>query len=98
MSTALGPAALIVSVVGFVLACTPQFLTPGWVLLGIGLALGLAGVLQSGPAPKTSTAAIVVAVAGAVVSVLVVVFGVSYFLFELFWNLLKSMFNNGGHP
>jgi phosphoglycerol transferase MdoB-like AlkP superfamily enzyme len=98
MGNALGPVALIVSVIGFVLACTPQFVTPGWVLLGIALVLGIVGVLLPGPATKTSTAAIVVAVAGAVVSVLVVVFGVSYFLFELFWKLLKSMFNNGGHP
>ncbi|MEI6506766.1 MAG: hypothetical protein WCO90_12985, partial [Planctomycetota bacterium] len=63
----LGTIALIASLIGFVLACIPASLTVGWFVLPTALILGFAGLLQSGKSKKSSIAAIVISVVGAVV-------------------------------
>jgi hypothetical protein len=94
----LGLTALLVSIVGSVLACIAQTINLGWVLLAVGFILGIAGVLRSGPAKKTSIVAMVWAVAGAIVSAGVVFFSVSHFLVEMFWNLLVQIFGGPRNP
>ena len=94
----LGLTALLVSIVGSVLACIAQTINLGWVLLAVGFILGIAGVLRSGPAKKTSIVAMVWAVAGAIVSAGVVFFSVSHFLVEMFWNLLVQIFGGPSNP
>lgn len=94
----LGATALLVSIVGSVLACIADTINLGWVLLAVGFILGMAGVLRSGPAKKTSIAAIIWAVAGAIISAGVVFFSVSHFLVEMFWNLLVQIFGGPKSP
>ena len=79
----LGTIALIVGIAGSVLACVPTTLTVGWYVLPVAFVLGIVGLLQSGKAKKSSVAAIVVAVVGAVVSASIVVGTVSELLFRI---------------
>lgn len=93
-----GLSALVISVIGFVLACNARSLEVGWVLLAVAFILGLAGLLQSGKSKKTSTAAVVVSGVGAVVSAIIVVLGASQVIVETFWNLLRYIFMDSGRP
>lgn len=92
----LGLTALVVSIIGFVLACNARSLEVGWVVLGIAFILGVAGLLRSGKSKKTATAAVVISGVGAVVSAAMVVFGVSQFIFGTFWDLLRYIFIDSG--
>jgi len=94
----LGLTALIVSIVGSVLACIAETINIGWVLLAVGFILGIAGALRSGTAKRTSIAAIVWAVVGAVVSAGVVLFSVSHLLVEMLWDLLVYIFGGPRNP
>ena len=86
----LGTIALITAVIGSVLACIPASLDVGWVMLAAALVLGFAGLLQSGKTKKTSVAAIVVAIVGAVVSASIVFLTVGDLLFRtVFGGLLN---------
>lgn len=78
----LGTIALITAVVGFVLACIPASINVGWVMLPAALILGFAGLLQSGRTRKSSVAAIVVSIIGAVVSASIVFLTVGDLLFR----------------
>lgn len=78
----LGPIALIAAVVGTVLACIPASLTVGWIVLAAALILGFAGLLQSGTTKKSSIAAIVFSIIGAVASATIVFLTVGDLLFR----------------
>lgn len=94
----LGRIALAVAVIASVLACIQVSMDVGWVLLAVAFVLGVVGALQPGKPRKTAVAAIVVSVAGALASALVILFGVSGFLFSLFANLFGDIFMNSGRP
>ena len=78
----LGTIALIAAVIGSVLACVPATLNVGWIVLAAALIMGFAGLLQSGRTRKSSTAAIVVSIVGAVVSATIMFITVGDLLFR----------------
>ncbi len=94
----LGRIALAVAVIASVLACIQVSMNIGLVLLPVAFVLGVVGALQSGKPRKAAVAAIVVSVFGAIASTLVILFGVSGFLFSLFANLFGDIFMNSGRP
>jgi len=92
----LGRIALAVAVIAAVLSCIAVSMDVGWVLLAVAFVLGVVGALQSGKPRKAAVAAIVVSVVGAIASALVILFGVSGFLFSMFANLFGDIFMNSG--
>ena len=92
----LGLIALGVAVIAAVLACIRVSMDVGWVLLAVAFVLGVVGALQSGKPRKAAVAAIVVSVLGAIASALVIVFGVTGFLFSMFAKLFGEIFMNSG--
>ena len=94
----LGLTALMLSVVGFVLACLPSSLSVGWVVLLVAFVLGVAGALRSRGNRRASVAAIGVSAFGAVVSAGIVLFGVAGFFVDLFAKLIDYIFVTSGRP
>jgi len=78
----LGTIALIAAVIGSVLACIPASLSVGWIVLAAALILGFVGLLQSRKTKKSSIAAIVVSIIGAVVSATIILLTVGDLLFR----------------
>lgn len=66
-----GLIAMITGIVGFVFACIPGALIVGWVLLPIAFILGIVGVVLSGKKKGTSITAIILAVVGTIVGIIV---------------------------
>lgn len=67
----LGIVALTTSVAGAIFACIPGALVVGWVLLPIGLVLGIVALLQKGRSKWQGLTAVIVSVVGTVVGVIV---------------------------
>lgn len=70
-SNALGIVALAVSVLGFVFACVPGALVIGWIMLPIAFVLGIVAVVLRGKSKWAGLTAIIVAVVGTIVGVIV---------------------------
>ncbi|WP_413355267.1 DUF2510 domain-containing protein [Microbacterium sp. 1P06AB] len=69
----LGVAALVCSVIGAVFACIPGALFVGWVLLPVGFVLGVVALFQKGKTKWQGLAALILAVVGTIVGVIVFV-------------------------
>lgn len=69
----LGIVALVVAALGFVFACVPGAFILGWILLPIGFVLGIVALFLRGRSRWTGVAAIIVAIVGTIVGVMVFV-------------------------
>lgn len=67
----LGIVALAVSIVGFIFACIPGSLIVGWILLPIGLILGITALFQKDKPKWQGLTAIIVSIVGTIVGVIV---------------------------
>lgn len=65
----LGKIALVVGIVGFVLACIPPILGIGLTLLGITLILAIVSLFQTGKSKKAGIAALILSVVGTIVGI-----------------------------
>jgi hypothetical protein len=92
----LGRIALGVAVIASVLSCFAASMDVGWVLLAVAFVLGVIAALQPDKPRKVAVAAIIVSVLGAIASALVIIFGVSGFLFRMFADLFGDIFMNSG--
>ncbi|WP_253953809.1 DUF4352 domain-containing protein [Schaalia sp. 19OD2882] len=61
--------ALVVAVLGAILACVPGFMIIGWILLPIAFILGIVGCFQKGKAVGQAIAAIIVSIVGTIIGV-----------------------------
>jgi len=68
---ALGIVALVVAALGFIFACMPGALVLGWILLPIGLVLGIVAVCLRGKSKWAGFTAIVLAVVGTIAGIIV---------------------------
>lgn len=84
---AIGVIALVVAVLGAILACVPGIVIVGWILLPVGFVLGLVGLFASGKRKGSAVAAVIVSIVGTVIGVL--------FFIAFIGNSLDDAFGDG---
>lgn len=65
-----GRLALVVAILGTILACIPGIVIVGWILLPVGFILGLVGLFMANKSRRSSIAAVIVSIVGTIVAVI----------------------------
>lgn len=66
----IGIIALVIAILGTILACTPGAAILGWILLPFGFVLGLVGLFISGTSKATAIAAVIISILGTIAGVI----------------------------